>query len=688
MPTDQPPRRGPQPLQGGPIRFGPYWLDARIAVGGTAEVYLAHPADPRTEPRKLIVKRLLPHFVTDPEGRTMFEREARLHAAVTHPNVVTVFGSGVADDGEPYLAMEYIDGCDCFRLLRRATQEKQPIPPRVSVYLAREVLLALASVHTAEDAHGVPLGIIHRDVTPSNIYLARDGQVKLGDFGIARSATRVSLRNTQSALLKGKFAYLSPEQVAGEPFDHRADLFSLATVLSEMLIGQPLFPGSGQLAVLLSIRDCRIDPLREANLQGKLPAGMFEVLERGLARDPRTRCEDAGAFEQALRPFDPDPAASRRELAGLVAWVQSGASTDRMAAVRESARAMRAARPARFDQPTPPLAASMDPHERPTGDYPQLPSFVRTAGGTQHGPWTFARLVEALATGTIGRGDTVDYMGRGFHPVEEIEELARFLPMSSVTSSKFPGPGTPDFFAKLSPEGILHPLARVLEKKETGVMFIERAAVDQVAAGRKELYFVDGKLHHVASSNASELLGEYLVRRGKLARDELDLALAVLPRHGGRMGDTLIALGLVDSLDIFRAIREQGRDRVADLFVWKQGNVSFYRGQPAPRVDFPLDLDLATLMLVGLETSLPGDVALEKLVPRLDDVLRATDEVPPGLRGAVWPPVVARVLDLAQMPRKLREVMTLAVRGGPPGVTAGDAARGVEILLATRMVHW
>jgi serine/threonine-protein kinase len=493
-------------------------------------------------------------------------------------------------------------------------------------------------------------------------------------------------------MLKGKFAYLAPEQVAGEPFDHRADLFSLATVLSEMLIGQPLFPGSGQLAVLLSIRDCRIDPLRDAHAKGDVLPGLFAVLERALVRDPRNRPADADTFEKALAPFDPDPEVSRRELAGLVAWVQAAASNDRMAAVRESARAMRAARPNRFDAPTPPpparAASTTDPHERPTGDYPQLPSFVRTAGGTNHGPWTFARLVEAIATGTIGRGDQVDYMGRGLLPVEEIEELARFLPMSSVTSSSFTGPGTPDFTAGLAAEGMLAPLVRILEGKETGVIFVERAAQVEVVAGRKELYFVEGKLHHVASSNASELLGEYLVRRGKLAREELDLALAVLPRHGGRMGDTLIALGLVDAVDIFRAIREQGRDRVADLFVWKQGTVAFYRGQQAPHVDFPLDLDLPGLMLAGLEAAQPGDVALEKLFPRLDDVLRAATELSPRLREVTWPPVVARVLDVAQMPRKLREVMTLAIRGGPAGATAGDIARAVELLLAARAVHW
>jgi serine/threonine-protein kinase len=219
-------------LSRGPVRFGPYWLDARIAVGGTAEVYLARPTDPRADTQRLVVKRLLPHFAQDPDGRTMFEREAALHASVHDKNVVTVYGAGTSEGGEPYLAMEYVEGCDCYRLLRRLKQEGQEMQVPLAVYIACEVLHGLESVHGALDARGTPLGIIHRDVTPSNLYFSREGNVKLGDFGIARSTTRSTLRSEQSAVLKGKFGYLAPEQVAGEGFDHRADLFSLATVLA------------------------------------------------------------------------------------------------------------------------------------------------------------------------------------------------------------------------------------------------------------------------------------------------------------------------------------------------------------------------------------------------------------------------------------------------------------------------
>jgi serine/threonine protein kinase len=644
-------------------------------------VYLARPVDPRAEPQRLIVKRLLPHFAGSEEGRTMFEREAALHAAVTHENVVSVFGSGVNEDGEPYLAMEYVDGVDGYRLLRRLKQETRSLPPGIAVHVTREILRALASVHAAKDEQGRPLGIIHRDVTPSNLYLSSDGRVKLGDFGIARSTSRATNRNAASAVLKGKFAYLAPEQVAGEPFDHRADLFSMATVLAEMLLGKPLFPGGGQLAVLLAIRDCRIDALDE--IRDTLPGGLFEVLQRSLARDPKARFQTAELFGAALKPYAADPRTALKELSILVKFVQSAPSTDAMTAVRESVRQLRTAAVATTSQAAPDSAGAFD---RATGEYGTLPSFVLSGDGTKHGPWTFARLIEACATGQIGRGDRVDYMGRGYAPIDEVEELARHLPMRTATTNQLAGPGQPDFFDDLAQAPMLGVLLRVLEARETGVLFAERGADAEGEASRKELYFVDGKLHHVASSNAHELLGEYLVRRGKLAREELDLALAVLPRYSGRMGDTLISLGLVGPVDIFRAIREQGRDRVADLFVWKTGKVSFYRGQLAPHVEFPLDLDLPGLMLAGLEATHPMETPLEIWRDRLGKVLGPSGEERAGLQGINWPTLAARILAIAGTPKPLREILKTAARAGGTA-TPSDVLRALEILVAARLVR-
>jgi serine/threonine-protein kinase len=700
MTTAKPPRRGvPQPLHGGPQRFGPYSLQARLAVGGTSEVYLAALVDRDASqggalPERIIVKRLLPHLVADAEGRTMFEREATLHAAMNHPNVVTVFGSGVTEQGEPYLAMEYVDGCDAFRLLRRAAISRSGLPLGASVYIVREALAGLAAVHDARDTAGRPLNIIHRDVTPSNLYLSRTGEVKLGDFGIARSLHHAPLPRPSGdvtapdASLLGKFAYLAPEQVAGEPFDQRADLFSMATVLAEMVIGKPLFPGTGQLQVLLAIRDCRISPLHEA--RDRIPGELMGVLEKALARQPSDRFQDAVTFSLALAPFLGDPSAARIELAARVKAVQTISSETQLAAVRESSRAMRAVR---IDSSLTPvvnlphvvakaqavdvdldvnLDDMQDAKEQDTGVYPLLQSFVQRQSGDRLGPWTFAHLVEAIATGMVRRGDLVDYVGMGLRRVEDIPDAA-------ATAA----PTVPAYRADLAETTMLDVLADILGSRHSGRLVIERAAQGGEGTQRREVFFLRARLHHIASSNAGELLGDFLVRRGKLAREELDLALAVLPRHSGRLGETLIALGLVEAVDIVRAVRELARDRLIEVFAWREGSVELYPDAEVPAVDYPLDLDLPSLMLAGMEACHPGDTPMAFIEPRLDSVLVPHSR--PELNIA-WPPIVAGVLDAIRVATPLRDVLAVVTKAGP--ASGADVARALELSLAMDLVRW
>ena len=227
-------------------------------------------------------------------------------------------------------------------------------------------------------------------------------------------------------------------------------------------------------------------------------------------------------------------------------------------------------------------------------------------------------------------------------------------------------------------------LVEVLRGSETGVLLAERPSGVGSASTRKELYFLAGRLHHVASSNASELLGEYLVRRRKLAREELDLALAILPRYNCRMGDTLISLGLVDPVEIFRAIREQGRDRVADLFTWKAGTVAFYRDRSATHVEFPLDLDLPHLLIAGLESEMPADAPLERYRGHMSRVLRlrsVTPEIAP-FSAVAWPPSVSRAMMFLGKPLPLKELLRVATKSG---TATADVLRAVEILTVTRL---
>ena len=177
------------------------------------------------------------------------------------------------------------------------------------------------------------------------------------------------------------------------------------------------------------------------------------------------------------------------------------------------------------------------------------------------GAFLCANVTAVGAAEPVTSGDEIDYMGRGFAPVESITELSRFLAPLTPQTGKVDGPGAPDFHDDLGSTTMVHVLGRVFDGLETGALFLQRKTPQ--GTNRKELYFTKGVLMQVASTDASELLGKYLVRKGKLHADELELALAVLPRYDGRLGDTLISLGLVDAVDIFQAIRDQGRDRVA-----------------------------------------------------------------------------------------------------------------------------
>jgi len=580
--------------------FGPFVLERRIAVGGSAEVFLARPKIGIQPAARLVVKKLL-RAAREGGDFDALEREAALHRAVVHRNVVNVFGAGMVGD-EPYLAMEYVEGVDLYRLLRRADAEQRKFPPGLAAFIAMRVASALAAVHTAHDAEGNALHIVHRDVTPSNIYLSIDGQIKLGDFGIARFEQRVKPAQP-SVGLKGKFGYLAPEQVAGEPFDHRADLFALTAVFGEMLIGERVFPGSGQLAVLLAIRDVNIGPLRQA--ASSLPEGVLELCEKGLSRDPDARFQDAAELAAALSEFEqPSPEELQVTLAEWVNWAKDSSQLARQieGQVRDSVQRMRAVR-ARSSGGLPAVRESRISEPPATLS---LSSVRRTDGQTLVGV-TFPKLIEMIATGDLTADDEVSLMGQEYRFIRDVHELGRhLLPSTTATTSRLFEPGIPDYQVLLKDTPMLDVLAYMRQKSESGALFVERSG-SSGGSSRKEIYLDKGRLLHVASSEREELLGEYLVRRGRLTREQLETALGTLSNYGGRLGDTLIGIGMVDAVDVFRAIRDQGRDRVATLCGWSEGLVTFYRGTAPQRVEFPLDLDLASPMMAGAIVRAKGE---------------------------------------------------------------------------------
>jgi hypothetical protein len=254
---------------------------------------------------------------------------------------------------------------------------------------------------------------------------------------------------------------------------------------------------------------------------------------------------------------------------------------------------------------------------RPAG--PPSLSTVRRRDGSEHKGVDLAQLIEMVATGELRGDDEVALMGADFQPIRDIDDLARhLLPSTTDTTARLFEPGAPDYQALLTDTPMLRVLARMRQGAETGALFVIRQVQEQNST-RKEIYLKNGRLFYVASSERGELLGEYLVRRGRITRKQLEQALEVLGSYGGHLGDTVIGLGLVSAMDVFRAIRDQGRDRVASLCGWEDGAATFYRGTMPASVQFPLDLDLASPMMAGALVAASGEPA--NMLPSPDTVL-------------------------------------------------------------------
>jgi serine/threonine-protein kinase len=272
--------------------IGKYVVRRKLAEGGMAEIYLCTARGPEGFEKEVVIKRVRAFLASDPEFVGMFIAEARLASRLNHANVVQIFDFDKHEDTY-YLAMEYVRGCSLWELRRKCKELMEPVPPVLVAHLGAEVARGLHYAHRLK-VNGQPLDLVHRDVTPHNVLLSFDGAVKLTDFGIAKAGNKL----TQPGVLKGKFAYMSPEQARGEPVDARTDVFALGVVLWEMLTGGRLFDGDSEVAVLRAVQQSAIPP--PARLNPDVPADLDAAVVRALERDPAGRFQTAGELERAL----------------------------------------------------------------------------------------------------------------------------------------------------------------------------------------------------------------------------------------------------------------------------------------------------------------------------------------------------------------------------------------------------
>ncbi len=641
-----------------PSQFGRYTLVQRLATGGMAEVFKAKIISAHGFEKLLVIKRILPNLAADKTFVSMFIDEAKLTAQLIHPKIVQVTDFG-EEGGQYFIALEFVDGFDGLALLRSAAQKHVKLPVPICMFIASEVLDALDYAHNAMDAEGKPMHLVHRDISPSNVFIARRGDVKLGDFGIAHAQERES--KTQAGTLKGKYGYMSPEQVTGGDLDGRSDIFAVGIVLAEMLMGKRLFTAPNDLDVLLMVRDGRLE--RWDKYGKDVPKLLDAIVRKSLAKDLGQRYQSAAEFRDALEDlqFKFGMRVGPADV-GLLASDLFDSSPDVVERLKEHGRKWEL-RPGPTSTPPPPTPTGPPPiptraRPAPEGE-PRAPS--RTPAADAVSTVVGTALDDALAgavslvgldqyeslssapspsplraeprTGSSSQGPAA--IGSGIRrqgpPTHELPMFpgqvagaparpAAVAPGSDVVASAETGgsvvppplPGAiPDNSGDLSLISPMRAIADLAVAADTGLIRFVREP------HAKDVYLVRGAPESVNSNMGGDRFGEYLVTRGFLRSADLERALAEMPRFGGKFGESLVGLGFMRPLDVFRLLSQHVRERVMELFTWSEGAFAYYRGLRNPTEAFPLGLSSFEILGAGV-VALSYDFLGQHFEPLMD----------------------------------------------------------------------
>jgi eukaryotic-like serine/threonine-protein kinase len=533
-----------------PKAVGRYQILDRLAVGGMAELFKATLTGDHGFEKLVAIKKILPHLATDRSFVEMFIDEARLTAQLDHRHIVQVFELGT-DADTPYIAMQYVDGLDVLALLRECARTQIRLPPDIAALIARDVLDALDYAHNALDSSGRALGIVHRDISPGNVLLSWRGDVKLTDFGIARAAER--RHKTEAGTLKGKYGYMSPEQVSGSEVDPRSDLFSVGILLAEMVMARRLFTSTNDLDVLLMVRDARLDRLHK--YASEFPVELRVLVVRALQRRPEDRWHSAAEFRDAVDEWlRRTTRATSRNLATLLGRVINAQTADLDGVVLQETDD-----PAVLSGPLTRMSQQRADAEAARARAEFISGQIPTAG------------LADMPSGAIGRASDDD-----------------------IAAEDVDIPSGPREVGEITQHPILRVVYRLARSKGTGMLALEgRAGV------LKEAYFVDGQPQFVSSNVEGERLGNYLIQQGALTPQALQRAISVMHHFGGRLADTLVGLDILDPLEAYRLLAKQVAAKLMDAFSWQKGRYTWTPRHPNPWKARSLHLDAYRVIGAG-----------------------------------------------------------------------------------------
>ena len=639
--------------------FGRYALLDKIGSGGMAEIYRAKTFGAAGFEKEFAIKMILPALVDDKEFVDMFINEAKIAVSLYHANIVQVFDLGEIDT-QYYIAMEFVHGMDLLDILARCANLDLKIPLDLVIFITMEMLKGLDFAHRAKNPYGDDLNIIHRDVSPSNVMISYAGDVKIGDFGVAKAAIQRNL--TESGTLKGKVGYMSPEQVVGDGIDWRSDIFAAGIVFFEALSMSRLFIGNSDLDVMLRVRDADID--ESIDKAGPMPLQLESIVRRALARHREERFQSAGDFYQALVDFcyQYRIKVSGQHLSNFMRRLFAE-ELEREKSKRSDERELRVAGEVSHATTNPNLSAapssassgeirvSMEGVGDEIGVYRYRDSMGLIYGpvslatllallhdrrrndkeriSVEQGPWkTLAEVSEVaaeLGLQTPSAAEAARALQQAAAALEEISlahESSHAVDESSPSGHSAPQVERPaddpassqmimalrDQYAAyqgtLDRVSIARLLARLHRSNETGRLEVKWRETE------KSIYFENGEPILVDSNRKDELLGEFLVSRKVITQSQLDDGFARLSEWGGRLGDALVAVGAIPAHQVFKHLSDQMQEKILEIFEWSDGTWGYYENQQPSTHGYPLDVDAYETIVHGCLERMPRSLVL------------------------------------------------------------------------------
>lgn len=577
-----------------PTIFGNYTLIKKIGKGGMAEIFLATPL---MSPHFLVViKKINPELVEDKHYITMFLDEARLMSCLMHPNIIQILDVGEVN-GEYYICMEYVHGKDLLTIIEYCAGTGIKIPEDIALHIMLEILEGLDYIHNVKGPDNKELKVIHRDLSPSNILISLDGEVKIGDFGIAKAALQKNV--TRAGYIKGKIGYMSPEQVEGRPLDHRTDVYVAGLVLYEIFSQKMYFNIENEFEALKAMREAK--PKDRNELLNYMTPGLIDILYKALKKDPNDRFQSAVEFSSAIMQYMIENRLSTN-VNILSAFMRSLFPTDET--LLEQIHNISKKSSAFIEPPS-------QKKSKVRSKIRNLKFYLKDRHEKVIGPFTLDALINIIKIYNLSPSTLASTDNKFFKPLDQYQELLEAF-QSGPEEKTGIFSTSPQYQGLLSEVSVTKLFFRFASAKVTGKLLFKDGVIE------KSVYLRDGFPEHIETNRKDELFGEILVKRNIITRTRLNLTLKEQEKKRQKIGDILIEKGYLKPADLIKLLTEQMRMRYFELFNWEKGKYEFYAHLVSKNVSHPIGMGAFALISEAVRNKMNYSIIEKSLEPNIN----------------------------------------------------------------------